>query len=58
MGKAYRTHREKKNGYRVLVEKPEGRRLQEISRHTWKDNIKVDLKVVGSDVMDWIAAVP
>jgi hypothetical protein len=26
------------------VGKPEGRRLQEISRRTWEDNVEMDLK--------------
>jgi hypothetical protein len=29
--------------YRVLVEKPEGRRPLGRPRHRWKDNIKTDL---------------
>ena len=39
--------------YRVLVAKPEGRRL----RHRWEDNIKMDLKEVGRGGMDWIELV-
>jgi hypothetical protein len=36
--------------YRVLVEKPEGKR----HRRRWKGNIKVDLQEVGCGGMDWI----
>jgi hypothetical protein len=32
--------------YRVLVEKPEGRRPLGRPRHRWEDNIKMDLKEV------------
>jgi hypothetical protein len=33
--------------YRVLVGKPEGRRLLGRPRRRWEDNIKMDLKNVG-----------
>jgi hypothetical protein len=45
---------EKRNVYRILVGKPEGRRLLRKQRHKSVDNIKVDLTVIGWDVMDWI----
>jgi hypothetical protein len=32
-----------RNGYRVLVRKPEGRRSLGRPRHRWEDNIKMDL---------------
>jgi hypothetical protein len=34
---------ERKGAYRVLVEKPEGRRPLGRPRHRWEDNIKIDL---------------
>jgi hypothetical protein len=34
--------------YRVLVEKPEGRRPMGRPRRRWKDNIKLDLQEVGA----------
>jgi hypothetical protein len=34
--------RERRGVYRVLVGKPEGRRLLERPRHKWEDNIKMD----------------
>ena len=40
--------------YRVLVEKPEGRRPLERSRRRWVDNIRMDLQEVGCGYMDWI----
>ena len=39
---------------RVLVGKPEGKRLFGRPRRRWKDNIKTDLKEVGCASMDWI----
>jgi hypothetical protein len=40
--------------YRVLVGKPEEKRLLGRPRRRWQDNIKMDLQVVGCGNMDWI----
>jgi hypothetical protein len=40
--------------YRVLVEKPEGKRPLGRSRRRWEDNIEADLQEVGCGSMDWI----
>jgi hypothetical protein len=43
----------KKRGvYRVLVEKPEGKRPLGRPRRRWEDNIKLDLQDVGFGGMD------
>ena len=39
--------------YRVLVGKPEGKRLGRPS-HRWVDNIRMDFQKVGCGYMDWI----
>jgi hypothetical protein len=39
----------RRNAYRILVGKPEGR-----PRRRWVDNIKMDLREIGWDGMDWI----
>jgi hypothetical protein len=39
--------RERRGAYRVLVRKPEGRRLLGRPRHGWEDNIKVGLCEMG-----------
>jgi hypothetical protein len=39
--------REKKNDYKILVGKPEGKRSPGRPRHTWEDNIKIDLREMG-----------
>ena len=41
--------------YRVLVGKPEGKRLLGRPRRRWEDNIKMDLREVGCDPGYWIA---
>ena len=46
-----------RNAYRVLVEKPEGKKPLGRLRHRWVDNIKMDLREVGCDPGDWIAVV-
>ena len=48
---------ERRGVYRVLVEKPEGKRPLERSRRRWDDNIKMDLQEVGCGSVDWIELV-
>jgi hypothetical protein len=45
---------EKRNVYRLLVEKPEGKRPLGRPRRRWMDNIKMDLLEMGLSVVDWI----
>ena len=40
--------------YRVLVGKPEGRRLLGRPRRRWVDNIRAGLQEMGCGYMDWI----
>jgi len=40
--------------YRVLVEKPEGKRQLGRLRRRWVDNIRTVLQEVGCGYMDWI----
>jgi hypothetical protein len=47
------TNRAKMNAYRILVGKPEGKRPLERPRRRWVDNIKMDLREIGSSGMDW-----
>ena len=42
------------HAYRVLVEKPEGKRPLGWPRCRWEDYIKVNLREVGCDPGDWI----
>jgi hypothetical protein len=45
---------EKRNAYRILVGKPEGKRPLGKLRCRWVDNIKMDLREIGWDGVDWI----
>ena len=40
--------------YRVLVEKPEGKRPLGRPRRRWEDNIKMSLQEVGGGCGDWM----
>jgi hypothetical protein len=45
---------EKKNAYRLLMRKPEGKRSLGRPRRRWVDNIRMDLGGVGWGDVDWI----
>jgi hypothetical protein len=45
---------EKRNVYRLLVGKPEGKSPLRRPRRRWIDNIKMDLLEIGMNVVDWI----
>jgi hypothetical protein len=45
---------QKRNAYRLLVGKPEGKRPPERPRCRWVDNIRMDLGEVGWGDVDWI----
>jgi hypothetical protein len=49
---------EKKNAYRLLVRKPEGKRSLGRPRRRWVDNISMDLGDVGWSDVDWIGLAP
>jgi hypothetical protein len=45
---------ESRGTYKALVRKPAGRRPLGRPRHTWEDNIKMDLQEVGWGGLDWM----
>jgi hypothetical protein len=45
---------EKRNAYRKLIGKPEGKRPLGKRRHKWMDNIKMDVRGIEWDGMVWI----
>jgi hypothetical protein len=47
MGRVCSTNGAKRNAYRILVGKPEGKRPLGRLRHRWVDNIKMNLREDG-----------
>ena len=45
---------ERRGAYRALVRKPAGRRPLGRHSYRWEDNIKMDLREVGSGGIDWM----
>jgi hypothetical protein len=42
------------NAYKSLIGKPEGKKPLRRSRHIWEDNIKMDVREIGLESVDWI----
>jgi hypothetical protein len=40
--------------YRVLVGRPEGKRPQGRPRHRWEDKIKLEIREIGINGVNWI----
>jgi hypothetical protein len=45
---------ERKDAYKFLAEKPQGKRPCGRPRHRWENNIKTDLQDVDFGDMDWV----
>jgi hypothetical protein len=43
----------KRNGYKVLIQKCEGRRPLARTTNIWEDNIKIDLNETGLGSVNW-----
>jgi hypothetical protein len=54
VGSAFSTNGGKRDAYRILVGKPEGKRPLGRPRRRWVDNIKMNLREIGWDGMDSI----
>jgi hypothetical protein len=54
MGRACGGHGEGSNTCRILMGKPEGKRLLGRPRRRWQDNIKIDLREVAWGGMDLV----
>jgi hypothetical protein len=45
----------KRNAYRILLGNPEGKRPLGRPRRRWVNNIKMDLREIGWNGMEWIS---
>jgi len=45
---------EMRNGYNILVGKPDEKKLLGIPRHRWEDNIGMDVRKMRWRIVDWI----
>jgi hypothetical protein len=54
VGGACGTHGEGRRVYRVLVGRTEGKRPLGRPRRRWEDNIRMDLREIGIDEVNWI----
>jgi hypothetical protein len=54
MGRACSTNEEKRNAYKILVRKSEGKRPLGRPRRRWVDITKMDLREIGWDGLIWL----
>jgi hypothetical protein len=54
MGGECSTNGGQEGAYKIFVGKLEGKRSLGKPRHRWVHNIKIDLREIGWDGMDWI----
>jgi cell wall assembly regulator SMI1 len=45
---------ELRDSYKILVGKPEGKRPLGRPRRRWKDNVRMDLREMRSESVDWM----
>jgi hypothetical protein len=53
MGRGCGTNGDKRNAYRISVGRPEGKRPLGRPKRRWVNNIKIDLKEIEWNGMDW-----
>jgi hypothetical protein len=46
--------RTKRNAYRIMVVKSEGKRPLGRLKHRWKDNVKTNFREIGWGGVDWV----
>jgi hypothetical protein len=54
MGRSCSTHGEMRNTYKILVGKSEKKRPLGRPRPRWEDNIRVNLREIGWEFVNWI----
>jgi hypothetical protein len=45
---------EMRNAYQISVRKLEGKKPLRRPRHIWEDNVRMDLREIVWEIMDWI----
>jgi hypothetical protein len=50
----YSTHERDENAYNIFVEKPDRKRRLGRCRRRWEDIIRMDLKEIGREDVDWM----
>jgi hypothetical protein len=58
MGGACSKHGRDENAYKILDGKSEGKRLLGRTNCRWDDNMKMNLKEIGYERVDWIYLAP
>ena len=43
-----------RRAFKILIDKPTGKRLLEKLRRRWEDNIRMDLKEIGIYTRNWV----
>jgi hypothetical protein len=43
-----------RNAYNILLGKLEGKKPLRRPRYRWKDNIRIDVREIGWEIVDWI----
>jgi hypothetical protein len=54
MDRVYTMDKEMRNAYNILVRKPARKRSFRRPRHIQEDNIKMDLREIGWEGVDWM----
>jgi hypothetical protein len=49
---------EMRNDYKILVGKPHGKKPLRRPRHKCENNIKIDIRAVGLEGVEWIPVAP
>jgi hypothetical protein len=50
----YAAHRDMRNAYRICIGKPERKMPFERPRYRWKDNMRMEVREIGWEGVDWI----
>ena len=54
MGRACSQNEEGRSAFKILTDKPTGKRPLGRPRRRWEDNIRMDLKEMGINTRNWV----